>query len=963
QRFFDHGANTKDHPQAGPWLAMAYPRSLAVTAIAPNEETGLLEYCQPVEDLYAHAWRYFIRPSGRYDALWSSVGQSHTLFRKEDGNVDYPTIVANNRNLGMFTPPPPGGLDLAIPRIRPIAAPMILFSGRLDAPPPRDPSQLQPRPPGKTWQVVLSKHAEQSLVEKNRTLARRLAYCQLSVTLLRRFQYADFVGAKQSLYVSRDFLPLGAILQAGDVLTVSIGSNTTPITPTNLSDLVSQLTFKLKDQSAGTVELWTRSPNATALMIRSPFNSLKLTLTPNGGGNVVEWLIGPSPLPQFDQYSTNELTKAGPILNTGDTLELFGSGSQPIQITLPSNDVAGLVKALVFNIPCQPPIELPGSTDQLCRLLLVAPLAGIRLVRKSSSGKETDILHSRRPVPRWTSQPPSLPGAYTAIQRRDPLAEYQVEDVDELRQLNLPPRLGKFGQGAVVYQWPALPFYYQHLLLAVAQSTDVVSEITSTLQRDFEYVSPFPRGLMDGEQDAHGIRFRRILFRLENLWNSLPLDAQQRWPMEVPDTATPEEPRPYSASTDPVVIYQYVLNRPGGILQVLSQMYFNASQATGYEVRNFPVVVDGQSYTTTIVKRNPWGIDPQHAFEEYLETNLNPASHETVVRAITSRHAFDRSKFTMALTATAQLTEPADVDFFPRSAKLVLTKTIGPSEIIQLRKVFFGDAINPVKRDIAFQLQAKRFLERIGEESSKGLHLLSAISVDPRLVVIDHELRKVTWASNDSSHLFTSQQLDLLNGDVNQTGLRQSSVCGRTVQSLLNALPMPQAADFFIGYDHSDLVPTIGAAHPLSGRVSFETEGSKRRIRWRLGAINATELSALNAWSNPGSGFGESFRKAIDIIAFIGGKLLTQVDIQEPELDITEEISVGFDQLAELNDDPTLVIIEGKRLTWISNHVTNLFNPAQKSILEGDATHVGWVKSASCGLTIRKLLDADATND
>src|SRR5262249_39838067 len=87
QRFFDHSGgtgttDTQGHPgQAGdgPWLVTAYPRA-GSPAYATPDSAGRLQYDQLLEDKWAHIYRYFIRPYGRYDLLWGSLRQSPLLF-------------------------------------------------------------------------------------------------------------------------------------------------------------------------------------------------------------------------------------------------------------------------------------------------------------------------------------------------------------------------------------------------------------------------------------------------------------------------------------------------------------------------------------------------------------------------------------------------------------------------------------------------------------------------------------------------------------------------------------------------------------------------------------------------------------------------------------------------------------------------------------------------------------------
>jgi hypothetical protein len=182
QRFLDHGgdlafdaATGRAVALPGPWLATAYPRA-GSPAYATPDAAGRLTYDHVVEDRWAHAYRYFVRPFGRYDLLWRSFRQSPALgggARLEEAGPD----------------PAAGGLDVVLDRTHPVAAPVVLGSRRLDPPV----SKESPAAPGTTWEVLVAQHPEQALAERNATLARQLAFQQVAFTLLRRFAYPAWI--------------------------------------------------------------------------------------------------------------------------------------------------------------------------------------------------------------------------------------------------------------------------------------------------------------------------------------------------------------------------------------------------------------------------------------------------------------------------------------------------------------------------------------------------------------------------------------------------------------------------------------------------------------------------------------------------------------------------------------------------------------------------------------------------
>ena len=155
----------------GPWIATAYPRLVSPLPVAPND-AGQITYLHLVTDGYAHAFRYYIRPRGRYDDLWQAVASS-PLYRGP--------ALSLSANLDATT----GGLDVVLDRVAEVAQPLILSSRRVDA----LSTIAQPSPPGSIWEVIVAKHPEQTLAERNWTLARQLAWGQLACTLMRTFAF------------------------------------------------------------------------------------------------------------------------------------------------------------------------------------------------------------------------------------------------------------------------------------------------------------------------------------------------------------------------------------------------------------------------------------------------------------------------------------------------------------------------------------------------------------------------------------------------------------------------------------------------------------------------------------------------------------------------------------------------------------------------------------------------------
>ena len=197
-RFFDHSGGVREegglaHTADGPWQAAAYPRVTTPAHAAPDEG-GRLAYTQLIEEQWAHNYRYYILPYGRYDLLWQKLWES-PVFAKAGVATEPAADGLTPEQMRMPNEFPDGGLDVVLDRIRPVAPPLILRSGRLDRP-------MQPGaaiPPGATWEVLLARHTEQAMVDRNQTLARQVAFRQVSFTLLRRFAYGSWPGALEAI--------------------------------------------------------------------------------------------------------------------------------------------------------------------------------------------------------------------------------------------------------------------------------------------------------------------------------------------------------------------------------------------------------------------------------------------------------------------------------------------------------------------------------------------------------------------------------------------------------------------------------------------------------------------------------------------------------------------------------------------------------------------------------------------
>lgn len=446
QRFFDaSGEVTSSAATEGPWLVTAYPRA-GSPAYATPDANGRLTYDHLLEDKWAHNYRFYIQPTGRYDLLWRSLRQSPLLVpRKIEPAVEVAVEVLPD--------PQAGGLDLVLDRTQPIAPPLILNSARLD---PRS-QPGQPAAPGTTWEVIVAQHPEQTLIERNQTLARQLAFRQIAFTLLRRFAFPEW-------------------------------------------------TVRLE----------------------------------------------------------NEVRR--------------------------------------FNHPSQ--LQLAFVENQM----------------------------------------PALPSAYPEYPDHIDLSTTLSDPV--ARSLDLPQRLGAFQQGALVLQWEALPFFYEHRLLLIAQTNSQVSSINEVVQRDFEYISPPADAIVETVQTtwkpaapfnpadpALSLRLRQIQVPLQRLWDSLPDRAQRQWAWEAPDPkdSTNAAPRKLSSLPDLDVVYQ-VIELFSGNIEVQAEFFFDSTSDSISKPPQYARRQLGQRILAEIVDLAPPAATTPHA-DYTLSATLQQVTEEMLQRS------------------------------------------------------------------------------------------------------------------------------------------------------------------------------------------------------------------------------------------------------------------------------------------------------------------------------------------
>jgi hypothetical protein len=976
-RFFLRGGDAVNGSTGGgPWPATAYLRAVSPIAVTPDEKTGVLDYYHPIEDPYAHAYRYYFRPIGRYDRLWESVAQAPSLvgfaqalqvvtwgdgsavpttgrdlviigidnpgllhIRVFDGagvevidtdenglkgaepfaintlKLQIPSLLPPNpvtdgartqvlaevtalvgpppdasgrasasitsrlNELRRFATPEPGGLDLVLYRTRPIAEPTVLHTGRLDAIATASGDgtpKVQPAPPGRYWQVIVAKHPEQTLSEHNQTLALRLGYRQVAWSLVRTF---------------------------------------------NPDDVSSQTTI------LGLFRARVSKPYAT------PDNT-PVAITPH---KMFLLLEGPTPV--------------NTAIDLGDAAHDNLNGLAAALLALGLDGVSATV---VTPVPGRSFLRVwspPGTTLHL---------------GTDTAPQTSDILSDANSIrPAKSVRSPALPGPPPVPVPFD----YGVtaSDANEAIEVDLAARLGRFGEGAIALSWQTLPYYYEHKLLLIALSTNTVSDVVSITQRAFEYVSPEPRAIVDGvvsrltsDASLDITRVRRVRFRLADYWSCLPSKAngetpgQDSWPIEDPDRvvltfsgAHPPTPassdplakrveiddsdvpatltwllgyqlssneaasleawrantafsaefrtrvgelleqlqlrqwRMLSSLPDPAVVYQFVLSKPGAVVQVLSEFYFGPDPNTkkpGYQPRNFNPTVGGVQWHSSPPVPLPEDTDPARPRDAYLQTQLGPkgvvSDNWISARAITSSSAIKLPKSVPPELMARLAFDPPDVLTLAAYSDTAFTA----AEASAIRNALLSTPSKP--GDAAFRAAVGRFCDRLknGEKTivepvAIGLEALAELS--PNVTLPAANPGKLTWLGPISAD----------QAKVIQRWIEHLSPFVKTLQALLAA-----DAAFSISVSY-----TAAGKHPKPSDVPAAlapnlmitlpaAAGGPETLVWKGRVASAAQDAALAVWEND-STLDQNFRDAVKALRNALAHPETQsitIDVNEP---------------------------------------------------------------------------------
>jgi hypothetical protein len=675
-RFFGTGGDivqpdpTDRNPLAktadGPWVASAYPRTMAPLPLTPDA-AGRLTYYRPIESLWGQACRYLVRPRGRYELLWEELGRSRKL--ELDASETIETLQKR------LKAPEPGGVDVILPRIRPLAAPMVLSSRRLDL--PSLPGSASP--PGKIWEVLLAEHPEQELIDRNRPLVHRLEYRQMLQALFRSFVRND-----------------------------------------HTLDQVNQLMA------------FARSRRYHA---------------------------------DDQDLVSNDIETLYLSIGQGDHLELDVRPSRTLTA------VCNLIKAAAPSIDCK--VLGESATGKFLQL---KPKSGLIPELALRTGKDlanpdqdllTKPLDTRNEAIQW----PESPKTNSFNSDLPKLSDYPEEltlNQEGLVSIDLPLRSSEFSRGTLAVQYDALPFYYRHRMLIVAQAAHVVSAITSVEQQDFEYESADTIAVMEAAQGPAEFSARSIRIPLARLWDSLPQTSQKMWGIEDPKLALNNKILP-GGLIDTSTIYSIVIQLPGsGNVQLVAEYRFDKTITDDFPIVSVPLP---GPFTGMVVRVETVGTKER----PILETLLLP-------KVPTPTFTYESISSRSAISVDDRLLQwPANENAYPHVCELRTMEPATDQQVAALRRLM-------LKVDVSFAEGIRTLLATSDQASvattSVGLEQLREIHDG---VQIDETRRTITW----TGPLTVSQQKVFEEWE-------KTSLFAATLISLRNRIQAGGAASFTV---------------------------------------------------------------------------------------------------------------------------------------------------------------------
>ncbi|MAT42822.1 MAG: hypothetical protein CL609_10800 [Anaerolineaceae bacterium] len=483
QRFFTHSPahiqekdTPSDHDLHG-WIVTAYPKVTSPTYATPDE-AGRLTYYHLLEDKWAHTFRYYIQPSGRYDRMWASLRE-------------------------ILTPSPLGSI-----------VPYTVKSG------------------------------------------------DTLISIANRF----FGNGDYRPILAENDREVGDILFPGDRLRIPLVHCLYIVEPNDSQ-------WRISDKFYGNGNQWGPIGRINAERLRQGLHPGIELIIPKPDG------VGEPTIIDIKRPPILDLPRDGSFEGGLDVIfERIGPLEMPVILASSRLDVnlgpgAPSVPGSRWEvIIAQHPEQAISEQNQTVARHLSYRQIATTLLRRFAYGDWLNTLDivdqgnfSANPV--YPALPERVPKQPDHLILSDPdLSE------DDRLAVGLPNRLNRFQEGAIVIQWDALPFYYEHRLLTLAHADKIHSPINEVIQQHFEYQSPEPAGYLKQNGAT-----RLFEIPLKRFWDSLPPNAQAQWPSENPDEPDPDGHLKYGGFPDPDVVYQ-IIDFHRGNIEVQAEIFFDDKQ-------------------------------------------------------------------------------------------------------------------------------------------------------------------------------------------------------------------------------------------------------------------------------------------------------------------------------------------------------------------------------------------------
>jgi hypothetical protein len=638
-------------------------------------------------------------------------------------------------------------------------------------------------------------------------------------------------------------------------LELVVGTNTATLNLAGQNDVAG--TVAAVNASGLAVTATALPPAASRLRIdpTAPVQSVQLRSIPSQAPS--DLLTHPAPT--GTAYGP-DIPTGGPLVTSSPpNVELVAFASTTLAVASAQNNIAG-VAALVSGagvIGVSATAEDYGLQFQVAQPTTSHAKIELRTDQNDATSNVLSLVFDLGPLAYPVTA--IFPGLPAAPSTPDVLSAGDLADSNPAAAANLPARVERFAQGVVALQFEALPFYYTHRLLLIAQAAAVVSPVTELRQTDFYFVSPPATATMEAVPSAGGLpRRRRVLITLARFWDGLDADGQQRWSVEDPRSSSGAE-RYFGMMPDPEVVYQVVVAHPSGLIESLAQIRSHVSDLAAaspntpaptnpprYRPSGYEVVQVPKTFLVTAARvLPPADIADAGRQTMQLELLVDRVAGSNDDAVITTQPISGRAAFASA-AANDRVSFPP-----PSALALSIVAPLSASDIAELQGLQF---VSPnVARDQSFRNAIGVLTQALSAGAtlaqtvaSVGLEALAEISTT---VVLPTEAnRKIVWAG-----LMSQEQHDTIAGWADTSSFRL------TLQALLKAV---DATVITLTFSAPITKPT-NADLPASLRPAMNV--STTQLTWTgllMTDAQATDLQSLQQNAT----LPQAFRDAVGLL-------------------------------------------------------------------------------------------------